>query len=238
MPDGPYSRVNALIIALFLLPLGIYLLGLGYVNRRSSPLMVSGTWDAVGLLFALSGFLIFGGPAVLTALHDRWRVLWLMGDPGAVRVSLDFYRPWWVILGCNYFVIVIAVVMWHLHRARYLTHIYNLETAIIRQELLVSCHTMNLVPKVIGDQYRFEVGARSENLQLEAFESFSHVTLCWSHPNSPVRLALERNLAERLRWVESSTSEVGPWLTVAGMIVLLLALAAVVIVSYRSAMGY
>ena len=42
--------------------LAIYLLILGAINRRQHPLMVYGPWDFAGVLFAASGFLLFGGP--------------------------------------------------------------------------------------------------------------------------------------------------------------------------------
>ena len=40
----------------FLLPVGFYCLILASINRRGKPLIVSGVWDSIGLLFAVSGF--------------------------------------------------------------------------------------------------------------------------------------------------------------------------------------
>jgi hypothetical protein len=43
------------------LPLAVYLLVLAWINRGRRALMVSGPWDFAGILFAASGFLLFGG---------------------------------------------------------------------------------------------------------------------------------------------------------------------------------
>jgi len=54
-----------------LFPLAFYFLVLGMINRRTEPLMVSGRWDFVGLLCALSGFLLINGPGLIDRLYSR-----------------------------------------------------------------------------------------------------------------------------------------------------------------------
>jgi hypothetical protein len=238
VPDGPLQRADPLILAGFFLPLGIYLLALGHVNRRVRPLMLSGTWDAVGLLFGLSGFLILGGPAVLTAVHERWRILWLTGDAGPVRESLSVYQPWWVLAGGAYFVAVVAGCAWHLSRAQALTSVYNVEPELLREELNGACRSLGLSPLAAGDLYQFGEGDHVVLLDLEPFEAMKHVTLRWSPYDSPLRPVLERELARRLDEAGSPDHEAGLWLTTAGLFVLLLALVAVLVVTIRASMGY
>lgn len=59
------------LLIIFLFPVAIYCSILAGINRRTKPLMVSGVWDCVGLLFASSGFLLVAGPAILSALFDN-----------------------------------------------------------------------------------------------------------------------------------------------------------------------
>jgi len=227
-----------LIFAGFFLPLGLYLLALGHVNRRVRPLMLSGTFDAVGLLFGLSGFLVLGGPAVLTALQERWRILWLMGDPGPVRESLAANQAWWVLAAGTYFLAVLAGCAWHLSRSRALTSVYNVEPELLREELNGACRSLGLSPLVAGDLYQFGEGQDVALLDLEPFEAMKHVTLRWSPLDSPLRPMLERELARRLDEAGSPDHEAGLWLMTAGLFVLLLALVAVLVVTIRASMGY
>ena len=46
-------------------------LGVGVVDRRQ-PLFVPGPWDFAGILFAASGFLLAGGPALLSSRSETW----------------------------------------------------------------------------------------------------------------------------------------------------------------------
>src|SRR4051794_311738 len=55
----------------FLLPVGFYCLVLASINRRGRPLLVSGTWDTVGLLFAVSGFFLITIPMLLSEIFAR-----------------------------------------------------------------------------------------------------------------------------------------------------------------------
>ncbi len=55
----------------FLLPIGIYCFVLAAINRRSRPLLVHGAWDAVGLLFAVSGFFLATVPVLATQFYNH-----------------------------------------------------------------------------------------------------------------------------------------------------------------------
>jgi len=90
-----------LLLALALPPLALYLLALGWVNRRPRPMMAAGTWDFAGVLFALSGFLLFGGPALLGGLDEQSRWYWLLGQPGTSSAD---GRAEWLLLRLLYFI--------------------------------------------------------------------------------------------------------------------------------------
>jgi hypothetical protein len=142
-----------LILLAFLLPLAFYLLILGSINRRRRPLLVSGVWDFVGLLFAASGFLLFGGPAVLSSLSERWRRRWLLGQAGG-EVGEGLYE-FWVFLSALYFVAVVAGAAWLLWRQRHLTAVYNVPRDLLEEALGRACDRLGLNPVRSGNLFLF-----------------------------------------------------------------------------------
>src|SRR2546425_834050 len=91
--------------------------------------MVSGPWDFAGVLFAASGILLLGGPAILTGLHEQWRLTWLLGQTRFLREIADSW-DFWISLWLVYFAVVAsgsAVVLW---QRRQVTSIYNVEPLI------------------------------------------------------------------------------------------------------------
>src|SRR2546423_481437 len=67
------DRITLAVCALlaFLLPIGFYCLILASINRRPRPLLVSGLWDTIGLLFALSGFFLVTMPMLFSEFLSR-----------------------------------------------------------------------------------------------------------------------------------------------------------------------
>src|SRR5437016_5460262 len=96
-----------LLLIAFLIPLFGYLMVLGLINRRRSPLMVPGTWDFVGVLFGMSGFILAGSYYLLYRISEACRSLEL----GSTLLWL------FVIL---YFLLVVLIVLFVLvQRRRY-----------------------------------------------------------------------------------------------------------------------
>jgi len=125
---------SSLIFLAFVVPLAVYCLVLSVINRRRYPVVLSGPWDFAGVLFAASGFLILGGPAILTGLYEQWRLSWLLGQ---TRYLQGIGENWsfWISLWFLYFAVVAgvsAIVLW---RRRRLTSIYNVETAVFSEML-------------------------------------------------------------------------------------------------------
>jgi hypothetical protein len=118
------------LLVLLLPPLGLYLMVLGWVNRRRRPVLMAGTWEFVGVLFALSGFILVGGPAFLGSLDERSRWFWLLGQADTTRYSGGAWMAW-VAVRVAYFVVVAAVAIFALWRGRRLTSIYNIDTQAI-----------------------------------------------------------------------------------------------------------
>lgn len=146
-----------ILLLAFLLPLGIYLLVLGRINRRPHPVVVSGVWDFLGLLFAASGFLLFGGPGILSGLNERWRRWWLLGESGASASSAEGGWQFWVFLSILYFGIVVGGVALLLLRRRSVTAIYNVALGTVEQTLVEVCRQLGADPVRSGNLFLFGI---------------------------------------------------------------------------------
>jgi hypothetical protein len=123
-----------LIFLAFVVPLAVYFLVLSVINGRRHPVCVPGSWDFVGVLFAASGFLLLGGPAILTGIYEQWRLSWLLGQ---TRYLQGIGENWsfWISLWLLYFAVIGGVSAFVLWRRRAQTSIYNIEPAVFTDVL-------------------------------------------------------------------------------------------------------
>jgi hypothetical protein len=141
-----------LIFVAFLFPIAVYLFVLGFVNRRRHPIVLPATWDFVGLLFAASGFLAFGGPAILTSASERWRDLWLVGRLGGANGDATINPTWRIIAGL-YFVVIVAGAGITLFLRRSQTAVYNVDTATFTEVLEGVLDSLGLNWSRTADRY-------------------------------------------------------------------------------------
>ncbi len=249
-----------MILLAFLLPLAMYLLILGSINRRRHPLLVSGPWDFVGVLFAASGFLLFGGPGALSVLNDRWRESLVFGQNPSSSSATESLWHWWLLLMLAYFVIVVggsALLLW---RSRHQTSLYNVDPETVETLLNRIFERLEVRPLHSGDLYYFgttKSGSLSNQaaetaggcaslkvqtlpvaqnviLEVETFRRMWHVTLRWEPAHSPVRQEIERELERELAETPVPAQLLGGWLTVLAIGLFLLAfLIGFAVVIYR-----
>jgi hypothetical protein len=150
----PCVEVSAVLFIAFLVPVSLYLLFLGWVNRQPRAFVLSGVWDAIALLFACSGFIVFGGPAILSAEHERWRSFWLFGKESTAEM-LDFARNLWMVAGLAYFLVIFFGCVIILSRRRRLTCIYNVEPQVVETVLVDTCHRLGFDPIRTGNLFVF-----------------------------------------------------------------------------------
>jgi hypothetical protein len=115
-----------LIFLAFVVPLAIYCLFLALINRSRHPIVIWGPWDFAGVLFAASGFLLVGGPAILTGLYEHWRLSWLLGQTRFLQ-SLDTKWHFWLGVWGLYFAVLVTGLAFVLWRRRNQISIYNVE---------------------------------------------------------------------------------------------------------------
>jgi hypothetical protein len=107
--------------------LSLYFYYLAALNRASRAVMISGIWDVVGVLGALSGFLLVGGPAILSGLYEQWRISWLLGSFHRLREIRGDWNDW-IMLYAAYVVAVVVFASWFILQGRNRTSIYNVDT--------------------------------------------------------------------------------------------------------------
>jgi hypothetical protein len=184
-----------LLLAIFLPPLALYLIVLGWINRRPHPILTAGAWDFAGVLFALSGFLLFGGPAFIGSLDDPSRAFWLLGATGPAKALPAGNWTFWIVIRLSYFALVgggAAFVLW---RSRRLTSVYNVDSRLIFAALEQAYQRLGLNPVRYGDSFLIEP---STTIDVDVFPLMRHATLRWEPGDSPLRREVEKELTRLL----------------------------------------
>jgi hypothetical protein len=127
--------VLVLLAVCVLLPLAVYIFILAQLNRRPHPVMVSGAWDFAGVLFALSGFLLLGGPFIMASLNQDWREFWIRSP---LRSLQGLSEQWWYLrlaVWGIYFLAIAGGSIWLLRGRSRTTSIYNASPEALDQSL-------------------------------------------------------------------------------------------------------
>jgi hypothetical protein len=228
-------------LLVLLLPLGIHFLVLAILNNRERPVMVSGTYDCLGMLFAFSGFAFFVLPHVMLHLVSF--------SSRPVEVGPRDPRWWAVIAPYCGLVLTLGwlVLTWRRHK----TVVYNVDVdrfdeifrAVLAQLNLganakknhlaiqasstpetgfAEVATLPLPAAMTGDDVLAEV-------TVEVFRPMSHVTLHWDNYLSHVRRDIEVELDRKLEGAKPVVNPVGYWLNVIGFAIIAFCAMAVVL---------
>ncbi len=216
-----------MIILAFFFPLAIYLLVLGFLNRHRHPVLISGVSDGMGLLFGVSGFLLFAGPAILSTLSERLRLFWLLGKGDISAAVAEGAWSMWTFLALLYFLLIVGGSAWYLWRQRSHTAIYNTNADAIERTVLEICKERGINPMRSGDLFLFEAAPNSDSggepsaiLEIDSFPLMHHVTLRWEPAVSPLRRIVESELRLRLSETVADDGLLGGWLLILGFILL------------------
>jgi hypothetical protein len=169
------------LLIVFLFPVAIYLAILAGINRRSQPLLVPGSWDFAGLLFASSGFILVVGPAIVTIFLLRGTPHYLIQGGGrdfpqwmaAVLGSSIF---WWGI----YYFAIFAGSSWLLWQRRQHTVIYNVQPEAFENTLVAVLDQQQVSWQRQGKRYFLTAStpaAVAEDVAKEAIQEKHHLDL-------------------------------------------------------------
>jgi len=213
-----------------IIPLAIYFLILGAVNRRERPLMVSGPWDFAGVLFAASGFLLSVGPSALSALYERWRFDWLLGqgasgDSSGGGATYYFWLGMWML----YYGIIVGGAAYILQRRKQLTAVYNVDLGILETILYRVFERLGISCTRNGNYFSLKSSRQNANpatplLELESFPSLCHATLRWHTSEDLLRQSIEMQVSKELSEVVTPYNPAAGWFLTLATVLLFAAL--------------
>lgn len=205
-----------MVFVAFLVPLALYLLLMSCINRQPRPVIVPGTWDFLAVLFASSGFLLLGGPVIMTSLNEKWRMLWMLGEFGEVTKGLAENSRNYLLMAGGYFLLVLVIVAWTFLRRRGLTVIYNVDPNSPEECLQSICRDLHLEATKAGSS--FLIGKKPDQITIEVEKSpvLRSVTLKWKEPFSLGRTEIENRLKQCLGQTDAPYHDIGPWLNLVG----------------------
>jgi hypothetical protein len=143
-------------------PLAVYFFVLAQLNRGRHPVMVSGAWDFAGVLFALSGFLLLGGPFIMATLNQDWRDFWLRSP---FRSPEGLSEQWWYLrlgIWALYFAVVLVGSIFLLRKRSRVTSVYNVDQDALEQALSQSLQRLHLPWKRAGHLLYIDGAALSD----------------------------------------------------------------------------
>jgi hypothetical protein len=150
---APGEFALLLLLLIFLIPVALYCLILAVINRRERPVMVSGVWDFVGLLFGVSGFFLVTAPGILGTLYSKsLYALTVEGEaPTGAETLGELWLHWWGIL-LVYYGAVVGAAFALLWARRNKTVIYNVEPDAVDKALTHGIGRLGLVAMRSGDR--------------------------------------------------------------------------------------
>ena len=226
-------------ILALLFPLAVYCWVLGAINRRPYPTMLTGFWDNLGMLLALSGVLLVVGPVLLNRIFDSMLESISPEEDFALE-SPAILRAWEWSRGL-YYALMTAGVLALLWARRNKTVIYNAEPEMFEHVLRESLERMGLAYHRLGN--RWAIGqppvsnpGPSEALiageppqkalvqradyppltplaivEVEVFPTMSHVTLHWLQSDDSLRDRIEAQIRRNLAEARTFDNPAGTW---------------------------
>lgn len=191
-----------------LAPVGLYLCWLAGVNRRDKPTVVGGAWDFIGVLAALSGFLLVGGVLLLGVVQNDPR-LFTSGNYEQLRTVFETQWLAWLALFSGYFgAIGLTVLAGVRGRGRTLA-VYNVDVKTAESAVEYALVQAGLTAVRTGN-----VWADSRKLvQLVPFHGTRHATFRLLCPHPREREEIERHLRAELQRASAPDNPVAAWLS-------------------------
>jgi hypothetical protein len=185
-------------------------------------MLVSGPWDFAGILLAASGFLLFGGPALIVSFDHTtvWRFEWLLGDKNASEAEI--LTTGRIIFFGLYFVFVVGTVALILYLRRRLTVVYNVDPLLVEQVLSQLLQEKQLHCSQASNVLVIDSPGASNPLlgngpvtvEVEVSEQLCHVSLRWTPADSLLRREAETRLRAALTRAAAPGGHVGDWLLI------------------------
>jgi hypothetical protein len=246
-----------LLFLLFLIPVGVYCLILAGINRRAHPVMASGAWDCIGLLFAASGFFLAVLPGMVTLLYAKTlRQLPFVEPHSGAEALGNLWLEWWGVLLLYYLALGTGAAALVFYR-RDSTVFYNINADDWERLFAQALARLGMEQARSGKQITLGAmaavsdpspGAAAESaiqakvqprlsfqrtalLRVDAFPALSNVTLHWEHAVAELREEIEKELAKTIQMVETVDNAAASWfLGIGGSIIIMVFLTVLVLI--------
>jgi hypothetical protein len=202
-----FFLVVCLAAVLCLAPLAGYLLWLTVLTRRERPTVVSGTWDFIGLLVGLCGFILFGGVLLLTLVQSNFR-FWARGNFEAVKAAWGQEKTSWALVAVGYLVLVVGGTYLTLSARRRSLVVYNVDPERFETLLAEVFENLGRPAERRGNQWVSGVPL----CELDPFAAGKTVTLRWLCDDRALFQEVERHLRDVARTVVTLDNPAGRWL--------------------------
>jgi len=206
--------------------MAIYLFFLAFLNGKPRATVFSGAWDFTCLLLGLSGFIILGGPLLLTLFDSAWCSVWLTGSFSRIRSHWDTYRFLWLVVPVVYLTFLTCAIVYILQVRRKVTIVYNLEPSEVEETFLAAADSLQIPHRrVLGG---IELGSRDKKpegadpgpfapslettfVRIDFFAAMRHATVRWHDPESPLRRELEPVFTRMVMTPERPSNPIAGW---------------------------
>jgi hypothetical protein len=187
------------------------LLFLATLNHRRRPTMLSGVWDFTCLLLGLSGFLIAGGPVLVSAIDSGWRSYWFGGNFADLKKVWHTNSVIWSIIAGGYLTALAGLIGLFMFLRKRTTVIYNVDAQALPEILIAALDACGLTWR----QFRggVEIGRAGIGgfVSIQSFPALRHVSLKWSDEDPLVRQQVDAAIDTLLQTSESPANPAGGW---------------------------
>lgn len=208
-------------------PLALYLTWLGAVNKRSKTTVFGGGWDFILATAGLSGFLLFGGGVLVSALQSNLRFA-ARGNWQQLQQAWGEERLVWGLLAFGYLLLVGGAVLWNvLVRSRSLS-VYN----VARDPIELAIDEVLAGVGVPASRFGNVWADGRQLVQLDYFNAFRHASVKILTTDDRLAEELDRGLRKRLAEVPPADGQAAAWLISASITCLVTVLCAILLLAY------
>jgi hypothetical protein len=212
-----------------LFPAALYCLFLAIVHHRSQPTMIAGQWDFVGVVLALSGFLLIGGTTLVFRIDENVRDKWLLGssfnDLHAVHTRADVVTT---AIWAGYFIALVGGAIGLMRLRRRCTAIYQITPIELDDILPGVLNRLNLTYTRRGPRWLLGSGGNpvsitndsptpgeapgNGTIEIDGSTAMRHATLRWLDVSARLRRDIETELNRDLSTLNLPVSPASTWL--------------------------